>query len=61
LLLYSSKPSFGVFELAGHFTSSTRPHQGPLSSHGTGVYDGPQGTPRYFIVGGEYQGHSLLA
>jgi hypothetical protein len=27
----------------------------------TGVYDGPQGTPRYFIVGGEYQGHNLLA
>jgi hypothetical protein len=27
----------------------------------TGVYDGPQGAPRYFIVGGEYQGHNLLA
>jgi hypothetical protein len=27
---------------------------GPLSSHGTGVYDGPQEAPRYFIVGGEY-------
>jgi hypothetical protein len=27
LLLYSSKPSLGVYQLAGHFTSSTRPHQ----------------------------------
>jgi hypothetical protein len=27
----------------------------------TGVYDGSQGTPRYFIVGVEYQGHNLLA
>jgi hypothetical protein len=26
LLLYSSKPSLGVFQLAGYFTSSTRPH-----------------------------------
>jgi hypothetical protein len=33
---------------------------GHLSSHGTGVYDGPQEAPRYFIVGGEYQGHNLL-
>jgi hypothetical protein len=34
---------------------------GPLSSHGTGVYDGPQEVPRYFIVGGEYQGLNLLS
>jgi hypothetical protein len=27
----------------------------------TGVYDGPQETSRYFIVGGEYQRHNLLA
>jgi hypothetical protein len=33
---------------------------GPLSSHDTGVYDGPQEAPRYFIVGGEYQGLNLL-
>jgi hypothetical protein len=26
----------------------------------TGVYDGPQQAPRYFIVGGEYQGLNLL-
>jgi hypothetical protein len=26
-----------------------------------GVYVGPQGVPRYFIVGGEYQGLNLLA
>jgi hypothetical protein len=25
LLLYSSKPSLGVYQLAGHFTSSTQP------------------------------------
>jgi hypothetical protein len=25
LLLYSSKPSLGVYQLAGHFTSSTLP------------------------------------
>jgi hypothetical protein len=41
LLLYTSKPSLGVFQLAGHFTSSknankisgtiiTRPHQAGL-------------------------------
>jgi hypothetical protein len=34
---------------------------GPLSAHGHCVYDGPQGAPRYFIVGGEYQGLNLLA
>jgi hypothetical protein len=33
----------------------------PLVPTATGVYDGPQGAPRYFIVGGEYQGHNLLA
>jgi hypothetical protein len=33
----------------------------PLAPTATGVYDGPQGAPRYFIVGGEYQGHNLLA
>jgi hypothetical protein len=33
---------------------------GHLSSHGTGVYDGPQEVPRYFIIGGEYLGHNLL-
>jgi hypothetical protein len=33
---------------------------GPLSSHDTGVYDGLQEAPRYFIVGGEYQGLNLL-
>jgi hypothetical protein len=33
----------------------------PLVLTATGAYDGPQGTPRYFIVGGEYQGHNLLA
>jgi hypothetical protein len=33
----------------------------PLVPTATGVYDGPQGTPRYFIVRGEYQGHNLLA
>jgi hypothetical protein len=33
----------------------------PLVPMATGVYDGPQGTPRYFIVGCEYQGHNLLA
>jgi hypothetical protein len=27
LLLYSSKPSLGVYQLAGHFTSSTWAHQ----------------------------------
>jgi hypothetical protein len=26
----------------------------------TGVYDGPHEAPRYFIVGGEYQGLNLL-
>jgi hypothetical protein len=26
----------------------------PLVPMATGVYDGPQGAPRYFIVGGEY-------
>jgi hypothetical protein len=34
---------------------------GTLVPTATGVYDGPQGTPTYFIVGGEYQGHNLLA
>jgi hypothetical protein len=33
----------------------------PLVPTATGVYDGLQGMPRYFIVGGEYQGHNLLA
>jgi hypothetical protein len=33
----------------------------PLVPMATGVYDGPQGTPRYFIVGDEYQGHNLLS
>jgi hypothetical protein len=33
----------------------------PLVPTATGVYDGPQGAPRYFIVGGEYQGLNLLA
>jgi hypothetical protein len=33
----------------------------PLVPTATGVYDGPQGAPRYFIIGGEYQGHNLLA
>jgi hypothetical protein len=33
----------------------------PLVPTTTGVYDGPQGAPRYFIVWGEYQGHNLLA
>jgi hypothetical protein len=33
----------------------------PLVPMATGVYDRPQGAPRYFIVGGEYQGHNLLA
>jgi hypothetical protein len=33
----------------------------PLVPTTTGVYDGPQGAPRYFIVGGEYQGLNLLA
>jgi hypothetical protein len=33
----------------------------PLVPTATGVYVGPQGTPRYFIVGGEYQGRNLLA
>jgi hypothetical protein len=33
----------------------------PLVPMATGVYDGPQGTPRYFFVGGEYRGHNLLA
>jgi hypothetical protein len=33
----------------------------PLVLTATGVYDGPQGAPRYFIVGGEYQGLNLLA
>jgi hypothetical protein len=33
----------------------------PLVPTATAVYDGPQGMPRYFIVGGEYQGHNLLA
>jgi hypothetical protein len=32
----------------------------PLVSTATGVYDGPQEAPRYFIVGGEYQGLNLL-
>jgi hypothetical protein len=32
----------------------------PLVPTATGVYDGPQGAPRYFIVGDEYQGHNLL-
>jgi hypothetical protein len=32
----------------------------PLVPTATGVYDGPQGAPRYFIVGGEYQGLNLL-
>jgi hypothetical protein len=33
----------------------------PLVPTTTGVYDGLQGAPRYFIVGGEYQGLNLLA
>jgi hypothetical protein len=33
----------------------------PLVPTATGVYDGPQGAPRYFIVGGEYQVLNLLA
>jgi hypothetical protein len=33
----------------------------PLVPRATGVYDGPQGAPRYFIIGGEYQGLNLLA
>jgi hypothetical protein len=33
----------------------------PLVPMATGVYDGPQGGPRYFIIGGEYQGLNLLA
>jgi hypothetical protein len=33
----------------------------PLVPTATGVYDGLQGAPRYFIVGGEYQGLNLLA
>jgi hypothetical protein len=33
----------------------------PLVPMATGVYDDPQGAPRYFIVGGEYQGLNLLA
>jgi hypothetical protein len=33
----------------------------PLVPTTTGVYDGPQGAPRYVIVGGEYQGLNLLA
>jgi hypothetical protein len=33
----------------------------PLVPTATGVYDGPQGAPRYFIVGGEYEGLNLLA
>jgi hypothetical protein len=33
----------------------------PLVPMTTGVYDGLQGVPRYFIMGGEYQGHNLLA
>jgi hypothetical protein len=33
----------------------------PLVPTATGVYDGPQGELRYFIVGGEYQGLNLLA
>jgi hypothetical protein len=33
----------------------------PLLPMATGVYDGLQGALRYFIVGGEYQGHNLLA
>jgi hypothetical protein len=33
----------------------------PLVPTATGVYDGPQGAPRYFIVGDEYQGHNLHA
>jgi hypothetical protein len=32
----------------------------PLVPTATGVYDGPQEAPRYFIVGGEYQGLNLL-
>jgi hypothetical protein len=33
----------------------------PLVPTATGVYDGPQEAPRYFVVGGEYQGLNLLA
>jgi hypothetical protein len=33
----------------------------PLVPTTTRVYDGLQGAPRYFIVGGEYQGLNLLA
>jgi hypothetical protein len=33
----------------------------PLVPTATGVYDGLQEAPRYFIVGGEYQGLNLLA
>jgi hypothetical protein len=32
----------------------------PLVHMATGVYDGPPEAPRYFIIGGEYQGHNLL-
>jgi hypothetical protein len=32
----------------------------PLVPTATGVYDGPQEAPRYFIVGVEYQGLNLL-
>jgi hypothetical protein len=33
----------------------------PLVPTATGVYDGLQGAPMYFIIGGEYQGLNLLA
>jgi hypothetical protein len=33
----------------------------PLVPMATGVYDGLQGAPRYFIIGGEYQELNLLA
>jgi hypothetical protein len=32
----------------------------PLVPTTTGVYDGLQGAPRYFIIGGEYKGLNLL-
>jgi hypothetical protein len=50
VLTYNSNLSKEFENLFGNYLQSA-----------TGVYDGLQGAPRYFIVGGEYQGLNLLA